>query len=130
MRRIAHGRIVVITVGGSNIAGIVFPRSGADDARQAVAFHPCRTIPRCALIILMPAISNPLMDIAAHVIEAERIRLETADIQRLRRLVGFIATFTIGHCSVQLVAPPKLTFGPPTGGVLPLGFGWKPKRLL
>ena len=82
------------------------------------------------MIVVMPAISHPLVDIAAHVIEAERIRLETADIQGLRRLVGFIAAFAIGHCSLELVAPPKLAFRPPAGGVLPLGFGWKPKRLL
>ena len=130
MRRIPHGRVVMITVGGSNIIGIVFPRSRANDTRQAIVFYPSRTVRRRALIVLVPAISHPLMDIAAHIIEAKWIWLEAADLQRLGRLVGFIAALTIGHRGLGLLAPPKLASSAPTGRILPFGFGRKPKRLL
>ena len=70
------------------------------------------------------------MDIAAHIIEAKWIWLEAADLQRLGRLVGLIAAFTIGHRGQGQVAPPKLTSCSPTGRILPFGFGRKPKWLL
>src|ERR1700751_698962 len=118
----------MITVGGSNITGIVFPRSRANDTRQAIVFYPSRTIRRRALIVLVPAISHLLMDIAPHIIEAKWIWLEAADLQRLGRLVRLIAAFTIRHRGLGLVAPPKLTSSPATRRILPFGFGWKPKR--
>ena len=70
------------------------------------------------------------MDIAAHIIEAEGIRLETADLQRLRGVVRLIASFTIGNVRLKLVAPPKLSSGATTRGILPFGFARQPKRLL
>ena len=70
------------------------------------------------------------MDIAAHFIKAEGVRFETADLQRLRGVVGFIASFTIGHVRLKLIAPPKFSSGAATRGILPFGFARKPKQLL
>ena len=70
------------------------------------------------LIILMPTIGHPLMDIAAHIIEAEGVRFETAYLQGLRGVVGLIASFTIGHVHLKLIAPPKFSSGAATRGIL------------
>src|SRR5689334_21782916 len=78
----------------------------------------------------MPAIRHPLMDVAAHIIEAKGVRLETPDLQRLRSVVGFIASLTICRISLQLVAPPKFSSSTPTRSVLPFGFAWKPERFV
>ncbi len=43
--------------------------------RKAVVINPRRTIRRCALIILVPAIGHPLVDIAAHIVQTEGVRL-------------------------------------------------------
>src|SRR5215469_7934720 len=130
MGRIPYVGIVVITVRGSNITRIILPRSRADNVRKAVVIYPRRTFRRCTLIILMPAIGHPLIDIAAHIIEAEGVRLETADLQRSRGVVGFIASFTIGHIRLKLIAPPKLSFSAATRSVLPFGFAREPEGLL
>ena len=94
---VPYARVVVIAAGGANITRIVFPGSGTDDVRRAVVINPSRTIRRCALIIVVPAIGYPLIDIAAHIVQTEGVRLETADLQRLRSVVGFITSFAIGH---------------------------------
>src|SRR5262249_15839599 len=91
VRRIAYAGIVLITVRGSNITRIVLPGSRAHDMRHGVVICPWRFIRRCPLIILMPTIGHPLMDIAAHIIKAEGVRFETADLPGLRGVVGLIA---------------------------------------
>ena len=98
--------------------------------RQAVVINPRPSIRRCTLIILVPTIGHPLMDIAAHIIKTEGVRFETADLQGLRSVVGLIASFTIGHVRLKLIAPPKFSSGAATRGILPFSFARKPKRLL
>src|SRR6476619_851859 len=97
--------------------------------RQAVVINPRRSIRRCTLIILMPTICHPLMDIAAHIIKAEGVRFETADLQGLRGVVGLIASFTIGHVRLKLIAPPKFSSGAGTRGILPFGFRSEERRV-
>src|SRR6516225_9038505 len=112
VRRIAYAGNVLITVRGSNITWIVLPGSRAHDMRHTVVINPRRSIRRCPLIILMPTIGHPLMDIAAHIIKAEGVRLETADLQGLRGVVGLIASLTIHHVRLKLIAPPQETGQP------------------
>ena len=78
----------------------------------------------------MPAIRYPLIDTAAHIIKAEWVRLETANLQWLRGVVRFIASFAVGHTSLKLVAPPKFRPSAPSRGVFPFGFARKPEWLL
>ena len=77
----------------------------------------------------MPTICHPLIDTAAHIIKAEGVRLETANLQWLRGVVGLIASFTIGHIRLKLVAPPKFSSSAATRGIFPFGFARKPERL-
>src|SRR3954452_12437354 len=95
----------------------------------AVPAAPCRAVTGRALIGLMPAVLDPLIDTAAHVVEPERIRPEAADLRRLlgREITAILAT---GHARLQLVAPPIFGLRSATRGIFPFGFARKPISLL
>ena len=90
---------------------------------------PCRSVRWRALIVLVPAVLNPLIDAAAHVVESKGIWLEAAHLDRLLggRDVGAIPA--IGHARLKLVAPPVLGLGTSASRIFPFSFAWKPVRL-
>src|SRR5690348_3365485 len=92
-----------------------------------VALGPCRTVRRSALIVLVPAILDPLIDTAAHIVQPEWICLEASHLDGL--LLGGCdgrAVPAVGQAGLQLVAPPVLRLGSAARGVLPLGLGREP----
>src|SRR6185437_4609850 len=91
--------------------------------RPAVTLHPCRTIRRRAAIVPVPAILDPLVDGAAHVIQPEGVRLEAADPGWLLERGDIGAALAIGHARQQLVAPPVPCLRPAAGGIFPFGLG-------
>src|SRR4051812_48015133 len=97
--------------------------------RRAVPAGPCRAVTGCALIGPAPAVLDPLIDPAPHVVEAERVRLEAADLPRLlgREVTAILAS---RHARLELVAPPIFRLRPAARGVFPFGFARKPIRLL
>src|SRR4051794_622841 len=84
--------------------------------------EPRRSVGRGALIVLVPAILDPLVDPAAHIVEAERVRREAADLQRLLGVIRLVATFAIGQAGLRLVAPPVFRRAAAARRVLPLRF--------
>src|SRR5580692_442719 len=65
--RIPDARIVMVTAPGAGIARVVLPRTRPDDPRKTLLIGPCRAVGRRALIVLVPAIGDPLVDAATHV---------------------------------------------------------------
>src|SRR5262245_65636342 len=80
MGGIPHAGVVTIAICRPHVACIAFPGSRSYDALAAVPVNPGGSVDRCALIILMPAVLDPLIDPASHIIEAEWICFETADL--------------------------------------------------
>src|SRR5262249_45061825 len=130
VRRVPDVGVIVITARGSNVARIVSPRAGTNDVGEARGFKPGRTIGRGALVVLVPAIRDPLVDAAPHVMEAERVRLEAAPGPRLRGVIGLVASLAVGRVGSKLVAPPEFRSRAAARGVLPFGFTRKPELLL
>src|SRR5689334_13236719 len=97
--------------------------------RAAVAAAPCRAVTRRALIGLMPAVLDPLIDAAAHVIKPEWIGPEAADLGRLlgRKITAILAP---GHARLELVAPPVFGLRSAARRIFPFGFARKAVRLL
>ena len=59
-----------------------------------------------ALVVFMPAVLYPLIDAATHIVQAERIWLKAADLDRLLGGGDVGAILTIGHARLRLIAPP------------------------
>src|SRR5690349_18413585 len=98
--------------------------------RTAVGLHPCRTVRRCADIVLVPAILDPLVDAAAHIIQPERIGPEAADLGWLLDRGEVCASLAIGHAGNQLLAPPVSCLRSAAGGVFPFGLRRQTVRLM
>src|SRR6266436_3164298 len=96
----------------------------------AFRIEPGRAIARCALIVLVPAILDPLIDAAAHVVETERIGQEAAGLQRLLGVVGLVAPLAIGHALLRMVAPPVARYAAAARRVFPLRLARQPVILL
>src|SRR5215475_4211712 len=64
-------------VGGAEVPRFVVPGTAAHDTLSAVATcRPCRAVRRRSVVVVVPAILDPLPDIAVHVVQAECIRRE------------------------------------------------------
>src|SRR3981189_2537459 len=124
--RISNVGVVTIAVRRPHIARVILPGPGPNDMRRAAALDPWRAVRRSALIILVPTVLYPLIDAATHVIQPERIRLETADLDRLLGGRDVSAILAIGHAGLKLVAPPVLGLRASTRGIFPFGFAWEP----
>jgi hypothetical protein len=68
----------------------------------------------------MPAILDPLIDIAAHIIKTEGIGFEATDLERLCGIIGVNASLAIRHTLLELVPPPIICIGACACSVLPL----------
>src|SRR3954453_3902569 len=101
VRGVTNIGVVTIAVGRPHISRIVLPGARAQDMSAAVPAAPCRAVGGRALIGLVPAVLDPLIDTAAHVVEPERIRLEASGLRGLvvRETTAILAT---GHARLQL----------------------------
>src|SRR5882757_10969730 len=86
----------------------------------AISVGPGCSVRRRTLIILVPTILDPLIDTAAHVVKAERVGQEAADLQRLPWIVGLVAALAIGEARLRLVAPPVFRGAAAARRVFPL----------
>src|SRR3954452_9420875 len=95
----------------------------------AVAAAPCRAVGGRALISLVPAVLDPLIDAAAHVVEPERIRPEAAD---LCGLLGreITAILEAAHARLELVSPPIFVRPSAPRVIFPFGSARKQISLL
>src|SRR5690242_2649470 len=92
----------------------------------AVSVGPRRPVGWRPLVILVPAILDPLIDAAAHVVEAERVGREAADPQRLLGVIGLVAALAIGQTGLRVVAPPVFRGAAAARCVFPLRLAWQP----
>src|SRR3954471_23980771 len=82
VRRVAHVGIVEGAGGGAQRRRLVLPGAAAQDPLAAVLGLASRAVPRRADVILAPAVRDPLLDPARHVVQPEGVRGEAADAQR------------------------------------------------
>ena len=94
--------------------------------RAALALHPCRAISRSTLIVFVPAVLDPLIDAATHIVQSKRICPEAADLDRLLRSCDIRAVLTVSHAGLELIAPPVLRLGTTARGIFPFSFRRKP----
>src|SRR5262245_43601030 len=106
MGRVTDIGVVVVAIGRTDIACVILPGTGANDMGAAVASGPDRAVGRRPLVIPVPAILDPLIDPAAHVVQAERIGPGTADLDRLVGGGVTAAILATGIARLQLVTPP------------------------
>src|ERR1700733_6456573 len=97
MGRIPNVGIVIVAVRRANIHRFAPPRAGSNDVGVAISCAPWRTIRWRTLIRFVPAILYPLIDTAAHVVEAKGIRLEAAHLNRLLGARCVSAILAVGH---------------------------------
>ena len=96
---------------------------------HAVAFDPCRTVCRGALVVFMPAVLYPLINAATHIVQAKRIWSEAADLDRLLGAGNVDAILAIGHTCLQLIAPPVLRLRACSRSIFPFSLTRKSIRL-
>src|SRR6516165_448953 len=68
----------------------------------------------------MPAILDPLIDIAAHIVKTKGVCLEATNLERLCGIIGVDASLTIRHTLLELLPPPIVRIGACPGSVFPL----------
>src|SRR5258706_326253 len=126
MCRISNVRVVTIAVRRPYVTRVIPPGPGPNDMRHAVGLDPGRTIRRGALIVLVPAILDPLIDPAAHIIEPKWIWLKTANLDR--RFCGrdLAAILAICPAGLHLVTPPIFRFMDSAPGIIPTRLDRKP----
>ena len=73
---VAAGRAVVEAGCRAEALWFIIPRSTTNGTQPAFSHCYGRTIRGCAAITMLPAVLHPLPDIAVHLIEPPRIRLE------------------------------------------------------
>src|SRR5262245_9427007 len=101
-------------------------RTAANEPVVAVASDPGRAVVRCAVVIGMQTILDPLPDVAVHVVEAERVGRKRADRRGLAAVKIAAAAVAVGVVFAELVAP---RIGRRRAGarrILPFGFGEQP----
>src|SRR5437868_5317544 len=94
---IANHGIIAVAARRTGRPRIISPRAGPDHARGAIPGEPRRTIRWRALVILVPAILDPLIDAATHIVKPEWIWLETGDCHRLLGHSAVNTVLAIGH---------------------------------
>src|ERR1700722_7552715 len=77
----------------------------------------------------MPAVLYPLIDAAAHIVQAKRVWLEAADLGRLLDAGSVGAILAIGHTRLKLIAPPVLRLRASSRGIFPFSLARKSIRL-
>ena len=85
----AASRITPIAGRGAHPGGVVGEGPAAQNAERAIATtDPGATIHRRTLIVVMPAILNPLLDITTHIIQTKLVRYELLGAHNLSGLVA------------------------------------------
>src|SRR4051812_11739595 len=130
VRRIAHVRVIEIAGGGTHGGGVVLPRAPFENPLAAIRRLPGRAVARRAAVGAMPAIRDPLVDPARHVVQPEGVGPEAADFQRLLGVVGLAAALAVRETKQELVAPIILRARAGPRGVLPLGLARQAVTLL
>src|SRR5215469_13346370 len=121
MRQIAHAGVVAVTAAGAQIARIVLPGAAAEHVLAAALALPGRTIARRAVLVLVPAIGDPLRHIAAHVVKPEGIGGKAADLDGMTRIVRLAAAATVGDAGLHLISPPVFRLRAAACRVFPFG---------
>jgi hypothetical protein len=62
----------------TNVARKVAPRAATKDVPTATVCRPSLAVSGCALIVVVPAVLHPFLDISQHVVQAESVGRETA----------------------------------------------------
>jgi hypothetical protein len=70
-----------------------------------VALNPSRPVRRGAVIIAMPSVLDPLPDVARHVVEPERVRLERADGRGLPKIPPACTAVAVRFALAGTAAP-------------------------
>jgi hypothetical protein len=70
-------------------------RPPAEAMLRAIAVHPRRSVDRCATVILVQTVLDPLPNIADHVVEIKLVRREGADRSGLCDVPGAAAAGAI-----------------------------------
>ena len=125
MRRIFHAAVVIGSASRSSIARIVAPRAATKHSLSAIWLSPSRSIDRCALIVRVPAVRDPLCHPTSKVVKPQRVRRETAHRRWLTCIVSVAAAFTVRHLRNEFIAPPVAAAGSGTGRIFPFGFTGK-----
>jgi len=73
----------------------------------------------------VPAVLDPLIDTATHIIQSKRIWLEAADLDRLLSGRDVTAILAIGYSGLKLIAPPVLCLRSSSCCIFPFSFGWE-----
>src|SRR5271166_1353596 len=94
--------------------------------RGAILLDPRRAVDRCTLVVPVPTILHPLIDVASHIMKAERVWPKASDLQRLRRIVRCGASLAVGQIRSKLIAPPIFCLCTSACGVLPFSLARKP----
>src|SRR5689334_3858054 len=123
MSWITDAGVIMIAAGSADVSRIVLPGSRANHVGGAPVFGPSAAVRGRIPIVVMPAISYPLMDVTPHIIKAKRIWLKATRLLGLGRIVIVIESLAVGSAGLELVAPPVPCLGARAGGVLPFGLG-------
>src|SRR5581483_11564926 len=121
MRQIAHAGVVAVAARGAEIRGVVLPRAAAQHVLAAIVVLPGGPVGRRAVIILMPAIGDPLGDAAAHIMKAEGIGGKAPDLDGVMGIVRLAAALAGGDAGLHLVAPPILGLRAAARRIFPFG---------
>jgi len=92
--------------------------TAAQTVLLAITGHPCRSVERCAVIVLMPTVFDPLPHVADHIIETETVRGERADRSSLVAVPAAAAAVAIGIVAANIVAPRLGRLAASSSGVL------------
>src|SRR6185503_18843245 len=110
---------------GAEIGSLEIPGAAFEDAPSAIA-AACRPVSRGAGVGLVPAILDPLADVAGHVEQTVGVRGESSDVDRLALIVaalallGAVIEVRLGRGDAFAVGVARGGAG--AGGIFPFGF--------
>src|SRR6185312_13427885 len=113
--------VVFESRGGAQIAGIVIEGSTAQYALAALRLDPRRSVGRGTLVIVAPAILDPLRGIPRHVVDPEGIGRKRSDIDRLLHGIAGAAD-TVGLVLVDGPSPGIGRRRAGSGDIFPFAF--------
>src|SRR5690349_12571301 len=108
VRQIPHAGVVAVAARRAEIGGIVLPGAAAQHVLAAIVVLPGGSVGRRAVIILVPAIGDPLRDTAAHIVKAEGIGGKAPDLDGVMGIIRLAAALAGGDAGLHVVAPPIL----------------------
>lgn len=113
--------MIAVSRRGAQVNWTEVPGAATHNTQQAIGLGARFAICWQVLVILKPAVLDPLADVAVHIVETERIRPKRSNRRRLLIVPRAAAAIAVCSSNADLIAPGEVRLALCARGIFPLG---------